>query len=54
MMPPRRPARRTNQHLVANRAKNVMLVTVKWQQQPVTLEQIRKQVLEKVHEKLSR
>jgi hypothetical protein len=54
MMPPRRPHRRTNSMLVANRSMQVMYKTVQWQTSKLTLEEIRQQVQEKVWEKLSR
>ena len=54
MMPRRRPARRTNSMLVANRSKNVMLLTVRWKPQNVTLDDIRKQVLDTAQEGLRR
>lgn len=54
-MPPRRPSRRTNNHLVRTRSGKVTALTMKnWTQAQPTLEQIRKQVLEKVHERLTR
>ena len=55
MMVKRRPARRTNNHLVRTRSGKVTALTMKnWTQAQPTLEQIRKQVLEKVHERLTR
>ena len=54
MMPRRRPHRRTNSMLVANRSKNVMLLTTKWKPAKTTIEDIRKQVQMKVWERLSR
>ena len=54
MMPKRRPCRRTNNYLVANRSKNIMLLCAQWKQPVKSLEQIRKEVLAKAGEKLTR
>jgi len=55
MMPPRRKNRRTNNHLVRTRSGKVTALTMKnWTLAQPTLEQIRKAVLEKVHERLMR
>ena len=54
MMPRRRPNRRTNNALIGNRARRVMLLTTKWQPKKTTIEDIRKQVQMKVWERLSR
>ncbi len=54
MMPVKRLTKRTNTNLIANRAMSVMFKTIQWQAKPVTLEDIRKQVQEKVRETLTR
>ena len=55
MMPPRRNNRRTNNHLVRTSSGKVTALTMKnWVQAQPTLEQIRKEILAKVHERLSR
>ena len=54
MMPPRRPARRTNNHLVRTRSSKVTRLTMRWEPQITTLEEIRKQVQAKAWEKLTR
>ena len=50
----KRPCKITNTMRVHNQEKNVMLLCAKWRPRKATIDDIRKQVLEKVHEKLSR
>ena len=53
-MPPRRPSRRTNNHLVRTRSGKVTRLTMKWEPQVTTLAEIRKAVQVKAWEKLTR
>ena len=52
MMPPRRPSRRTNNHLVRTRNPKVMLLCADWKVPVKSLEQIRAEVLAKAEERL--
>lgn len=54
MMPPKRPCRRTNSMLVANRSMQIMYKTVQWKAQHKTLAEIRAEVLRKAGERLTR
>ena len=55
MMPPRRKNRRTNNHLVRTRSSKVTALTMKnWTVHQPSLEEIRKEILRRAHERLTR